>query len=317
MMSDYIKYMKKGDKVVLIYNINNNKVETAMREIGVPIIDGRDFIQRPHEYGELFVDKIHMNRKGEELLANKIYDAIFAENVLPYSEDKIICEVDEKFVREPIMIAVDEHNFEMELASYLRSLPLTENQGLVGCIVMNCNPFTNGHRYLICTAAKLVDTLFVFVVQEDKSVFPYTDRYMLVKKGCQDICNAIVVPSGKFMISSVTFPEYFQKESNKNVVIDVSNDLRIFCTKIAPYLGISVRFAGTEPNDIVTSQYNEAMKQILPEYGINFVEIPRVENNGLPVSASMVRKYLKEKNWGEILKLVPDTTYEYLFQKYN
>lgn len=317
MITEYMQLMEKGDKVVLIYNINNDKTETAMKEIGIPIIDGRDFIQRPHEYGELFVDKIHMNRKGEELLANKICDTIFSDNILPYPSDKSICEVDEKFVREPIMIGTNEYDFEIELTSYLRRLPEVDQQGIAGSIVMNCNPFTNGHKHLICTAAKLVDILYVFVVQENKSVFPFEDRFMLVKKGCQDFSNVIVVPSGKFMISSVTFPEYFEKESNKDVVIDVSNDLRLFCTKIAPHLRISVRFAGTEPNDIVTRQYNQAMKQILPEYGIEFIEIPRVEQSGEPVSASLVRKYLKEKNWVEILKLVPESTYEYLYQKYN
>ena len=81
-----------------------------------------------------------------------------------------------------------------------------------GAIVMNCNPFTRGHRYLIESAAKQVDTLYVFVVEEDKSFFPFTERLMLVRNGIKDLSNVIVLPSGKFMISSLTFPEYFVKK---------------------------------------------------------------------------------------------------------
>lgn len=48
--------------------------------------------------------------------------------------------------------------------------------GSVGAAVMNCNPFTLGHRYLIEQAAKECDRLYVFVLSEDKSRFSVADR---------------------------------------------------------------------------------------------------------------------------------------------
>ena len=63
---------------------------------------------------------------------------------------------------------------------------------------MNCNPFTLGHRYLIEQASEKVDHLYVFVVEEDKSFFPFSDRIGLVKKGTADLKNITVKPSGKY-----------------------------------------------------------------------------------------------------------------------
>ena len=46
---------------------------------------------------------------------------------------------------------------------------LREHRLKVGCIVMNANPFTLGHEYLVQYAASRVHKLFVMVVSEDKS----------------------------------------------------------------------------------------------------------------------------------------------------
>ena len=188
--------------------------------------------------------------------------------------------------------------------------------GKVGAIVMNCNPFTNGHRYLIETVAKKVEHLLIFVVQEDKSIFPYKDRMMLVKEGTSDLINVHVVPSGNYMISSMTLPGYFQKEQLSDTVLDASTDLLLFL-QIAKELNISVRFAGEEPLDPFTRQYNENMEKFLPKYGVEFEVIKRKEENGAVISASRVRRALKDGKYDEIKKLVPDTTYEYLVKRYK
>ena len=184
----------------------------------------------------------------------------------------------------------------------------------IGSIVMNCNPFTKGHLYLIEYAAKQVDNLYIFVVQEDKSIFKFDERLALVKDGTAHISNVKVIPSGKFIISSTTFDDYFQKDSNQDVVIDATQDLSLFGQEIAPVLGINIRFAGTEPTCKVTSQYNREMKRVLPKYGVAFIEIERVEQDEKPISASLVRAYLKEDSMEEIKKIVPETTYQYLQQ---
>lgn len=186
----------------------------------------------------------------------------------------------------------------------------------IGAIVMNCNPFTLGHQYLIEYAASQVSYLYVFVVEEDKSYFKFEDRIELVKKGTSHLKNVKCLPSGEFIISSQTFSEYFDKANLQGTVIDTSLDVEIFAEEIAPTLDITVRFVGEEPLDPVTAQYNQSMKEILPKYGLEVREVPRKACGGNVISASRVRECLKEKKWEEIKELVPQTTYEFLCQHF-
>lgn len=94
-------------------------------------------------------------------------------------------------------------------------------------------------------------------------------------------------------------------------------DLSIFAIKIAPAFGISIRFVGEEPIDKITKQYNAAMKEMLPHYGINFEEIPRKEFGDEVISASTVRKAIKQNDWSKIQNMVPEITYEFLKKKYG
>lgn len=109
---------------------------------------------------------------------------------------------------------------------------------------MNCNPFILRHRYLIEYESECVERLYVFVVEEDRSVFPFTDRIELVRKGTSDLKNVTVLPSGKFIISSLIFEEYFNKSLLQESTVDPSMDVELFGKEIAPALGITVRFAG-------------------------------------------------------------------------
>lgn len=180
-----------------------------------------------------------------------------------------------------------------------------------GAIVMNCNPFTLGHRYLIETVAKRVEELFIFVVQEDKSIFPFDDRLELVKKGTADLLNVHVLPSGNYMISSMTLPGYFNKDELGDTVLDASMDLILFL-QIAKELHITERFVGEEPLDPFTRQYNENMQRIFPKYGMELSIIPRKTEEEEVISASRVRRALKAGDFELIKRLVPETTYEYL-----
>ena len=73
-----------------------------------------------------------------------------------------------------------------EFKKYLDILTKMKNQknitGKIGAIVMNCNPFTLGHKYLIKESLKKVDYLYIFVVEEDKSIFPFKDKILSVIK---------------------------------------------------------------------------------------------------------------------------------------
>lgn len=182
----------------------------------------------------------------------------------------------------------------------------------IGSIVMNCNPFTLGHQYLIEKALEKVDYLYVFVVEEDKSHFSFSDRMEMVKNGTRQYKNIKVLPSGKYILSTVTMPEYFEKDSIQDAIINATEDVGIFGEYIVPLLDISVRFVGEEPFDKVTRQYNEEMKRILPKKGVEVIEIPRLEVCNHIVSASEVRKLLREGNLTKIQSLVPGTTYNCL-----
>lgn len=138
------------------------------------------------------------------------------------------------------------------------------------------------------------------------------DRLRLVDEGVADLKNVVVIPSGQFVLSSLTFSKYFNKSELQDRTVDTSLDVTVFAREIAPCLNIKIRFAGEEPLDNITRQYNEAMRKILPEYGIEFIEIPRLEIEGKPVSASRVRALLEEKNFDAIKPLVPERTFQYL-----
>lgn len=185
----------------------------------------------------------------------------------------------------------------------------------VGGIVMNCNPFTSGHQFLIETAAREVDFLYVFVVEEDESFFPFVMRIEMVKRGIAHLNNVAVVPSGNYILSFDTLPIYFEKAEKQTAKIDASNDIGIFAQYIAPSLGITCRFVGEEPTDLITRQYNEQMANLLPEYGIELIEIPRkMTREKQIISASQVRCLLKDKNWDAIKAFVPETTVSFLMK---
>ena len=193
---------------------------------------------------------------------------------------------------------------------------LREKRLKIGCIVMNANPFTLGHEYLVQYAAARVHKLFIMVVSEDKSDFTFAERFEMVKRGTEQFPNVEVLPSGKFVISQKTFEGYFNKENLQDVQVDSSQDVEIFASEIAPALGINIRFVGEEPEDTVTKTYNENMKNILPRYEIDFCEIPRKVFDGEVISAKNVRAALKIGDFDKIKKLVPATTFDYLREKY-
>ena len=199
------------------------------------------------------------------------------------------------------------------IQKYVQGLERPQQKGgVIGAAVMNCNPFTNGHRYLIETAASQCDTLHLFVLSEDRSAFPADVRYELVREGIEGIPNVILHHTSDYLISSAVFPTYFLKEQARAEQINCELDLRIFCEYFAKELAITRRFVGTEPFCQVTSAYNREMKCILPEYGIEVVEIPRKQLNGVEISASRVRACLKEGDFDAIGQMVPSSTLRFL-----
>jgi len=196
---------------------------------------------------------------------------------------------------------------------YISNLQKTKKEGnKIAAIVINANPFTLGHQYLIEKASKESDILHLFIVSEDKSIFPFNVRKKLVIEGTKHLNNIIYHDSGPYIISSATFPSYFQKDENAVIESHANLDLEIF-VKIAKSLDINVRYVGEEPKSVVTGIYNNIMETKLPEYDIKCIIVPRKnEDNGEIISASNVRKLIKEGDFNAIKNMVPENTYKYL-----
>lgn len=305
-----------GD-VVIDYSLafsRQDLLKKAMNKHGFSYLIPRTLFDKPNNYGYVIADGgEHKNHRACEVTAKYIFSVIKDDfkNISDSTYVKYNSNYDkDAFLRD-----------NPDLKDYLDSLKKYNDSNVsnkkIGSIVMNCNPFTLGHRYLIEKASSMVDKLYIFVVEEDKSIFPFKDRIELVKKGTEDLKNVTVLPSSKYMISLLTLPGYFEKDSKTVDTIDASKDLNLFSQYIAPTLGINVRFAGTEPLDKFTCEYNKSMQKELPKFNIEFREIERktVDNN--VISASKVRQLLKEQKFDELKRYVPETTYEYLMKNYN
>ena len=195
---------------------------------------------------------------------------------------------------------------------FVRQLENADAGGVVGSVVCNCNPFTNGHLYLIEQSSARCDWLHVFVVSENKSVFPAQARLEMVRKGTAHLKNITVHPTGPYLISSATFPTYFIKDRISTEKIRCELDLKIFYVHFALPLGIKRRFIGTEPYCKLTAAYNTQMKHYLTAWGLEVVELQRAETGGRAISASYVRQLLQEGDYHSVKQIVPESTWQWI-----
>ena len=180
----------------------------------------------------------------------------------------------------------------------------------IGVIVMNANPFTLGHRFLVEQSSELVERLYVVVVREDCSMFSYNERKAMVSQGVRDIGNVVVVDGSDYAVSAATFPTYFLKQLSDATDTQIILDLDLYRRRIAPALGTTIRFFGSEPTDPLTRRYNELMHQQLGEEHVH--EIQRKQQEGSAISASRVRKAMMEGCLWDAIQLVPPTTIPYI-----
>ena len=314
--------MKEGD-IVLFYRMHLDKrLLKHWEDVGVWYHEITHDWHKHEEAKWCFYDKPgHMNHIGYSIAAELIVDDLISHEFSCRLVDKKNIGNFNPERLKSYLKSLRNSEFYKEIQDYtdgiLKKHPLPSEDAVCGSIVMNCNPFTKGHRYLIEHAASQVDQLYVFVVEEDKSFFKFSDRLEMVKQGTTDLKNVVVVPSGKFMISALTFPEYFMKDYVKEKNFDVTMDLEIFCKYIAAPLNIKKRFVGQEPFDPVTSNYNENMRKILPQYSMEFCEIPRLFiDEEHVINATEVRRLLKEGNLNAIKEYVPASTFRILKEKY-
>lgn len=218
-----------------------------------------------------------------------------------------------EIVRMPNQIVFMENKrrgFEDYLA-HLKQESAGHFQGKIAALVMNCNPFTLGHQYLVEKAARENDVVHLFMVSEDQSLFPFDVRKQLILEGTAHLPNVICHESGSYIISQATFPSYFQQNEEAVIKSNVAIDLQIF-TQIAETLGIQRRYVGEEPFSQVTNLYNRAMLEALPKAGMECVVVPRKAENGLAISASAVRQAIHDGEMEKVKNWVPATTWAFL-----
>jgi [citrate (pro-3S)-lyase] ligase len=206
------------------------------------------------------------------------------------------------------------------------------NKDAVAAIVMNANPFTKGHRYLVEKAALESGLVHIFVLSEEAGPIPFRVRFELVRAGVSDLENVICHGSGDYIISSATFPGYFLEDEDEAVRAQAELDVAVF-SLISKELGITARYAGDEPYSHTTAIYNEVMKEHLPEAGVEFIEVPRLEarNQFEPasggesrgqemtrrdardkaISASIVRQAIHDEELESVADMLPPATLEF------
>ncbi len=182
--------------------------------------------------------------------------------------------------------------------------------GNIAALVMNANPFTNGHLYLVEKAAAENDVLHLFMVSEDASLIPYSIRKKLIMEATAHLPNICYHDSGPYIISNATFPSYFQKDESSVITGHAELDLTIF-KLISEALNITKRYVGEEPTSQVTGIYNEIMARELPKSDIECIIVPRLEYNNTPISASTVRQAIHDGKVDSIKSIVPETTYNF------
>jgi [citrate (pro-3S)-lyase] ligase len=180
------------------------------------------------------------------------------------------------------------------------------------CVIINANPMTKGHLYLVEKASKENEEVLVFVVSENLSSFPFEDRFNIIKEATKDLENVTVLPTLNYLVSRVTFPRYFLKDetliSDEQTLVDVLV-YKQYYTKI---FNIKKRYVGTEPLSPTTNKYNKVMKDYLGTH-LNIVD--RIFEDKDVVSASLVRKLIRDNKISEIEKFVPKATFDYLLSE--
>ena len=196
-------------------------------------------------------------------------------------------------------------------SGYLNQLAAKKRPGQAAAIVMNANPFTLGHRWLVEQAARENDTVHLFLLSENAGPIPAAVRHRLVREGVADLPNVVCHQTGEYLISSATFPGYFLKSEEKILRTQARLDTALF-VQIANALDVTVRYAGSEPRSVVTGIYNEVLSEALPAHGIQCRILQRKElPDGQVISASAVRKAIHDGNLEAVADMLPATTLDF------
>jgi [citrate (pro-3S)-lyase] ligase len=258
----------------------------------------------------------YQNQNVTNIIMNELIKRLYQKNIdkfFIYTKPDVykhFLNYDFKLLVETNDLILLENNLN-SINDYYKNIPT--KKGNRACIVMNLNPLTNGHLYLIEKASKENDDVILFLVEEDRSYFSYNDRYNILKQALKDYKNIHIIPSGPYIISKLTFPTYFIKDKSKISKIYMELDVKLFTEKLIPLFDIDKRYVGDEPLDEMTNLYNITLKKYLDD---KLIIVPRLTENSNIISASLVRKLIENKDFETIKKYVPKATYDFIISKY-
>lgn len=302
--------VKEGDTLVCI-GLFSDITRKMLEKYQLPRLFYGSLFEQEHYW---FINHpLHCNGEANEKIATFIHENIgFSQVMLEKERESLLKWAGIALKEDPE--ALLKHD---ELLRYKEYLALhrvqTSPQGKIGAIVINANPFTLGHKHLVETALETVAHLYVFVIEESPHALPFYDRFTMVEQGCEEFEQVTVLSGGKIMASIYSFPAYFTNREDNQKVIDPSMHLSIFSQLVCPLLGITHRFFGEEPNDIITQQLNIRAESTLPELGITVTIIPRKKNGAdVYISAKEVRSRLAAFEYQDLLDYLPETTLHYL-----
>lgn len=201
---------------------------------------------------------------------------------------------------------------------YLNFLAQHKRSGPAAAIVMNADPMTKGHLYLIQQAAQANTTVYVFVLSSEQALFTAKQRLTMVKQATAALTNVVVLPTRGYLVSQATFPSYFLKDqADLNLAKQQALvDAQLFRQKLAPALAIEQRYVGSEPDSAVTAIYNQVLKRVF-ESKLKLQIIPRLQCAGHVISASAVRRALQAQDDESIQQLVPQSIRRYVKECYD
>lgn len=294
--------------VVVDINTCFELTRNIIKSLGINVVDLSYLFKNKHYW--FFNHPFHCNPEANILIAKELKKTIHIDN--KNTTKRIVWELEKD--HDISYITKNIHKY----LNYLKENAFDNtDSAIISSIVMTADPFTNGHFELVKKALAESDYVYVFIVEEETGVYPFTDRYTIVEKSLKSFSNIKVLRTDSTFHSVYTFPEYNLRGNEYIEQIDSIPNLMIFGSIIAPTLNISKRYFGSEPYDTVTNQFNMLAKKALPNYGVDVVIMPRLEVSGNIVSGTKVRELANLGEFSKLAKLVPPATLNYLKKHYN
>ena len=183
-------------------------------------------------------------------------------------------------------------------------------------VVLNANPFTIGHRYLVDIARRRSSHVLVLVIQGKPEsggkgnhentgmVFPFRERMAMTEKGLADMAGVTILPSGPYIISRNDFPRDFLSRELGRVPAHAALDSMVIC-HVCKALGIKSLFAGDEPRDEMSEIHLKALRSACASSGLALRVAERKRLGEKYISSSMVRQDIADGNMDEAVLLAP------------